>query len=127
MTAAEIQFHSERLNVNLTPEILAKPIAIVRETVEVDGGSEEFWGQMVAAPADFKELAPNVITKGDIVARAKDRNEYRALAYECRDIAPQCNDWSDFLRLSHFNTWPVYRLPQKPHPVSYWDPFKETA
>ena len=127
MTAAEIQFHSERLNVNLTPAILAKPVVEFDETIEVDGGYEEYCGQIVQMPSDSKTIGTNVITKGDIVERAKDRREYHVLAYEVRDIAPQCNDWSDFLRLSHFNTWPVYRLPQNPYPVSDWCPFKETV
>jgi hypothetical protein len=127
MTAAEIQFHSQRLNVNLTPAILAKPVVEFDETIEVDGGYEEFWGQMVQMPSDSKTVGINVITKGDLVARAANRTEYRAMAWEVRDVAPKCENWGEFIDATKFHTWPEYRLPQKPYPVSNWDPFKETA
>lgn len=125
MTAAEIQFHSERLRVNLTPEILAKPVVEFDETIEVDGGYEEYCGQMVQMPSDSKTIGTNVITKGDLVARAANRTEYRALACEVREIGPRCNDWAEFVDTTKYLTWPEYRLPQKPYPVSDWDPFKD--
>lgn len=129
MTAAEIQFHSQRLNVRLTAEILAKPIATVRETVEVDGGYENFWGQMVPYPSELKTIGTNVITKGDIVARAANRTEYRAMAHYCREMAPPCESWGEFIDATKFNTWPEYRLPVKHHPLdsSTFDPFQEEA